>query len=110
MALRPAELRYLKFEPCDWIGDIAHFPLVPKPRGWGRYNGLGEPDKTKRDAFVLAHSSGTPTSQLVWMDLGWGSGLKFWEINLEISKIENIKKSYLRFLDPIPTSEAHISV
>ena len=39
---------------------------------------------------------------------GWG--LKFWEINLEISKIENIEKSRFPFFDPIPTSEAHISV
>ena len=39
---------------------------------------------------------------------GWG--LKFLEINLEISKIENIEKSRFPFFDPIPTSEAHISV
>ena len=30
--------------------------------------------------------------------------------NIEISKIENIEKSRFRFFDPIPTSEAHISV
>ena len=41
--------------------------------------------------------------------LGVGVGA-FWEINLEISKIENIEKSRFPFFDPIPTSEAHISV
>ena len=41
--------------------------------------------------------------------LGMGVGAaKFWEINLEISKIENIEKSRFPFFDPIQTSEAHI--
>ena len=43
--------------------------------------------------------------------LGMGVGAYiFLEINLEISKIENIKKSHFIFVYPIPTSQAHISV